>query len=340
MATSVYERLVDSIYSVAFDDSEWSTFTAMLETELGVDGIHLLLADAVQPDPHLVLSRLYMYGEPAHDIEDRYLSGYFARDERVPRVLSQPVGQAVHNRSLYTPTERRRTSATWNEFLSPLGGTNQLVVRLSEERHDVWTVTRGTQTEFEAGRDRDDSAARASCGTRMANVRRSLSQAEVLGAVLTVMLERATDGVVLLDGKGRIMHSNRRSRELLGFSANAVLTDTVGTSRSAVASAVRNALPTATPPCASVVHVRNDVGERLALSVCPIRSAVSGEVSVLVLVSLLDVPGVRLDPADIAAALGLTRAEAEVAAEVGGGTYGSRDRANAAQNARVGALAP
>ena len=313
-----YERLVDSIYAAAFDDSEWCGFVAMLETELGIDGTHLLLADAVGPDPRLVLSRLYMHGKPAPDIEERYLNDYFGQDERVPRVSGLPVGKPVHNRQIYTPVERRRTSATWNEFLHPLGGTNQLVVRLSAERHDVWTVTRGSQDEY--GSEETETIGRLALHLgRLANVRRSLSRAEILGAALTEVLDRSSDGVLLLDGRGRIVHANRRSRELLDVTVNGVVSDAVATSRTAVARAVREASPAVSPPCASVVRARNGAGEWLTMNFCPTGGAVPQEVAVLVLVSRADRLPARAAPEAVAEALGLTRAEAEVAVHLAEG---------------------
>lgn len=184
-APSLYERLVELVYDAVFDDSAWLPMAATFEDVLGVHGSHLGLVDAPRTDPRFTFSRLYIEGAPAPDIEALYVGEYFPIDERMPRFPNLPLGEPVRNRHIYTATEMRRTSATYNEFLTRLGGANQLVVRLphSGSDHDAWVLTRGTRKDFET--DEIELVRRVARHVgRLVYMRRELSTMDAVGSAL------------------------------------------------------------------------------------------------------------------------------------------------------------
>lgn len=327
-AHSPYERLVDLIYAAVFDERAWPALVAAADRSLGVDGSHLLFADVARPDPHAVFSRLYIDGQPAPDVEQRYLNDFLPIDERVPRTSGLPVGQPVHNSQIFTASEMRWKSAVYNELLVPLGATNQLCVRLPGEHLDIWTVGRRSAKEFDAD-DADLTRRLARHLAHMARMRRALADADALSLTLAEVLERASGGVVLLDGTGRMLACNAYVRDL--FNGNSALTNRDGELRArgssasdrALRNAVRDALPSASPPKASVAHVAQaSGGARLLVHVCPICGTWGARWhrGACVFVAVHDSRvNPRADPEIVGRILGLTASEADVAVRLASG---------------------
>ena len=323
-AHSKYEQLVELVYDAVFDDSAWMPMAATLEEVLGITGSHLGLVDAARTDPRLVFSRLYIEGAPAPDVEALYVGEYFPIDERLPRFHSLPLGKPVHNREIYTADEMRRTSATYNDFLLPLDGANQLVVRLPHtgSDHDAWVLTRAGSRDYDP--DQVELTRRiAKHVGRLVRMRRELSRIDAVGSTLNEVLEHATAAIFLLDGAGRIHECNAHARDLLG--RQGTLTDCggrLGSSLSTADRAVRGAIRRAgsasdTREASSVRVPAPGEGDSLWMHVSPVpRNAaapLSNGVEVLAVVHVpWRVP--PLDRAGIRARLGLTALEAEVAA--------------------------
>ncbi len=321
VASEVYDTLIGHIYDAVFDESAWLPMVQKVDVVLGTNGCHLALFDPDSADPRTAFSRLYKDGAPAVELEETYLKEYLPIDERVPRLADMPTGEPRHNQQLFTRDERRRTSATYNDFLVSVGGANQICVRLPNSGcdRDVWTITREASREY--GSD-ERAAIRGLAGHmgRMVRMRRALSAAGALGQDLAEMLDYARGGVFVLDAAGWIVECNRRARSML--KAGAGLDDTDGVLR-ATSKAANDVLRVAMLRAArgssrseaSAIRIPTNGDRWLSVHVSPLsRTAemLKGRAAmVAVVLDPWSVP--ELDLATVRDALGVTASEAEVA---------------------------
>lgn len=320
-APGAYETLIEHIYEAVFDESAWLPMVRTVDAVLGTDGCHLALFDPERPDPHMVFSRLYQDGVPAVELEERYLADYFPIDERVPRLASMPMGKPLHNRQAFTHDERRRTSATYNDFLVRVGGTNQVCVRLPDSGcdHDAWIVTRRGSRDY--GSDEMELVGRLAVHVgRMVRMRRALSAADALGRTMAHTLDHAQGGVFLLDAAGRIVECNSRGRAMLeggsGLTdADGVLGATSKPANAALREAIRRAAPASGSPEAGAVRIPSGGNRAVSVHVSPIPRAAEtlGGRAAMVAVALDPWSVPELDEGTVGDALGVTASEAEVA---------------------------
>ena len=322
-----YERLIETIYESVFDEAAWSGVTESLERLLDIQGHHVALLDPEREDPRFVFSRLYKDGAPAPDLEAEYVRDYAALDERVSRMDQLPFGEPVDNRQSFTRDEMRRTSAMYNDFLRRVGGTNQVCVRLdgTTSGADFWTLTRIRPKPFEtAALDQLGGLARHM--GRMVQMRRTLAKVDALGLALTEVLAHAGAAFFLLDRKGKIVECNARASGLLaadgGLEAqDGTLAACSPSAERAFRTALREALSEAVPEASSVRIPTGRHGQWLWAHVSPVPQRlemVSDRVAALVVVR--DPWAERkVDPVIVRKILGVTAAEAEVAALVAEG---------------------
>ena len=154
-------------------------------------------------------------------------------------------------------------------------------------------------------------------------VRQALVRAEALGASLTALLDTTQIGIIHLDQYGRIMEVNARACAILrqgdGLSdQGGVLSACVSADRDRLKRLIAGALPTSSPPAVSgsMTLRRTSVWPPFGVHVKPVgsrqRDFGARRVAVLVLITE---PGhaFRIDPALVAATLGLTLVEGQIA---------------------------
>ena len=253
-----------------------------------------------------------------------YFEDYYERDERVPRFRALPDSRLVHVSDLFTD-EEKKTSSVYNEAL-PLAEMQSCVsVRLDGPNGSriVWTLgdpTAGDGWSFE----QTEMIERVLPHLRQyVRVRQVLADADGLRCSLATLLDNTATGVIQLDRRGRIVAVQDRAREMVKAAGG--LFDQGGFLRARASSdddhlqgLVARALPPFSGRGASgSMVVRRPLGlSRLVVHVIPVgfrdADVLPSQVAALVLV--VDPSGdVQLDPALVAAALGLSPAQNRVA---------------------------
>ena len=231
----------------------------------------------------------------------------------------------VHITELYT-AEELQTSPTYNESMRRLSGQDSLNVRLKVQDgcHIVWGI--GDPVGRSGWESEQLTMVKALLPhiRQFVRVRQTLVKAEALGASLTTLLDNTRVGIIHLDWRGQILEANDRAHAILQqgdglVDRGGVLAARVPADQTPLERLVAAALPTSSTPAVSgsmilhrvsalppfVVHVKPvsvwqpDFGAR--------------RVAALVLITE---PGqvARIDPAVVAAALGLTPIESQIAA--------------------------
>lgn len=325
MATNHYDRLVSLLYEAVLDDMVWPRIYQSLGAAAGVEGAHLVIVDGALADPNVVFSQLHVDGRPAPEIEEWYVRDYFAIDERVPKLSRLPTARPVHNDSLFTDWERK-SSAAYNEFLRAVGGTNQVLIRLSGQERpdfDMWVLTKFNSQAWDAQQTGLIERVVPHMG-RFLRLRRALACAQAIGRSLAGMLEDLSAGAILLDRRGRVVECNNRARSILD--AGDVLTVDAGLLRAlcngehrAFGKALAQALPGDTPVGGSVRLARatgNGAQRHLMVHIVPVTTEQPdfGAERIAALLILIDPYASRvLDASRVAEALDLTKFEARVA---------------------------
>ena len=320
-----FTRIVASLHEATLDDARWPATSALIDDACGIHGNTLLIGEGPSDDVRTLFVGLYYRGERRADLEREYLSVYHPIDETVPRVRALPDSRIVHVADLYTEHEVQ-TSHTYNEIVRRTRHQNGLRVRLDVAAgiHLTWALADPVKTG-----GLGSSAVSLIEGLlphlrQFVRVRQALVSAEALGASAAGLLDNPQIGVIHLDRRARILAVNDRARAVLRACAG--LSDCGGELQAdepadhvqlvrLLAGAVRGAgaavggsmrlrrrSPTSTPV---VVHVKPVPAARLDY----------GARRVAALVLLVE-PGRprRIDPTLVAATLGFTRAESEVAA--------------------------
>ena len=208
-----------------------------------------------------------------------------------------------------------------------VGGTNQLTVRLSSTGadEDLWVVTRATAREFETAQLNLIRRVSEHVG-RLVRMRRTLVSVDALGLTLTEALEHAGAGIFLLDASGHIVECNDRARELLADDGG--LADRDGqlgasslSAQRALHSAVREAASGKAPTASSVRVPTAEHGRWLLADVSPVPQPVEALAAPVAALVVIRDPWAEkaVDPEIVQQILGVTAAEAEVAALVAEG---------------------
>ena len=319
-----FDRILTLLHEAMLDDAHWPATSALIDAACGMTGNKLIVAEGFGSDVRILSARFYCRGERRQDLERTYFEVYHPCDERLPRLRQLPDSRVAHVTELYTD-EELKTSATYNEWMRHSGAQNGLNVRLDgpNDSRIVWALA----DPVEAG---GWHAAQLEMIHRLlphirqfVQIRRAVAGAEALGGSLSELLDNTRVGVIHLDWRGRIIEANDRARDTLRqgdglFDEDGFLHARLQSDNARLETLLGQALPTFSGQAASgSMTVRRPAGlPRLAvhLSPVPARQMDFGLRPVAALVLAVD-PGSRprIDSDLVAAALGLTPSESQVA---------------------------
>ena len=320
----VFEHILASLYEAMLDDTRWPAVSALIDEACGLTGNGLLVRAGPQDDARVQFVGAYYRGQRREDLEREYLVDYHPIDERVPRFRQLPDSRLVPVNELYT-AEELKASPTYNEMLRRAGLQNSLNVRIDEPdgSHIIWGPF--DPVDSEGWKD-----SRITMVTRLlphirqfVRVRKALVRAQARDTAVTALLDNRQLGVVHLDRRGRIMAANDRARLILrqrdGLSdRDGVLRAREPDDQGRLERLVAAALPTSGPVAVSgsMVLRRASVLLPLVVHVKPVGVPQPdyGAWPVAALVLIVE-PGRqhRVDPGLVAATLGLTPGESQVA---------------------------
>ena len=319
-----FERIVASLYDAMLDETHWPATSALIDEACGLTGNGLLVGEGPKDDIRVQCIGLYARGQRRPDLEREYLEVYHPLDERVPRFRQLPESRLVSVKALYT-AEELKTSPAYNEAFLKSHYQEGLNVRLKglEGSHMCWAL--GDPVGSEGWGTSQIALVRRLLPhiRHFVRVRQALVRAQALDTTVTALLETRRIGVVHLDRRGRILAANDRARHLLrqgdGVADRAgVLCTRAPEDQPRLDRLVAAALPGSgsVAVSGSMPLRRSFVLPPLMVHVKPVRGPHPdyGARQVAALVLLVE-PGrqPRIDPGVIAATLGLTPGESQVA---------------------------
>lgn len=321
----VFERILDALNEAMVDDSRWPETSALIDEACGSRGSVLTFGDELPKDNiEIFFAKIYHRGEDRSDWLREYFRLYHPVDEHLPRLRTLPDSEIARVADLFTE-EELKTSVTYNEGLPRFESQNGLNVRLDGPRGSriVWAIANPVDADGWSS-SRVDMVARLLPHLRQyVRVRSALSEAGALGASLSELLNKTGVGVVQLDRRGRIVEMNDTARALVRrgdglCDEGGALCTAMPEEQAKLDNLLARALPrlVGQGTSGSMVVSRPSSLPRLALHVTPVASREAGyrtrNVAALAVIT---------DPASraraeldlVAAALGLTPAEAGVA---------------------------
>ena len=318
------ERILASLHEAALDRGGWSSATGLIDEALGTHGSCMVFGDGTSDeDIHIYFAWCIMRGERHRELERAYFEEYWCRDERIPRLRLAPDARLFHNTELYTE-EELKTSTAYNELLTRHHGANAINVRLDGPNGTriVWVVNDPVDA------DRWSTAQLKLIRYLLPHIRQTvhmqqaLAGAGALGASLGTLLDTTGLGIVQLDARGRIVAANDRAREVLR--SGEALFDEHGFLHARTPeedAELQGLLSLALPPYGAQgtggsTTLRRSSAPPMVLHVNPVgRRETDARVwPVAALVLVIDPASqTRIDPAVVAAALGLTAMESRVA---------------------------
>ena len=327
-----FDRAVAALHEAMLGDAYWSEASALIDDACGTQGSHLIVVDShARNRPEWLFDRLYYRGESRADIAQEYVADFFPIDERIPRLMQLPDRHVVHCTSLFSERELKQ-SPTYNDALHRANCRDSLNLRM--DGPEGLDILMGLA-------DPTESGGWNSGNIRMierllphirqfVRVRHALVRAEALGASFSELLDNNEVGVIYLDQRGRIHHSNARARDILrrgdGLSdRGGFLRARLPSDDARLARLLARALPKsgATAASGSVAVARSPVLPRFALHVNPVAIGHPdfGAPRIAAIVLIVD-PGnrLRIDPGLVSASLGLTEAQSQVAVELAAGS--------------------
>ena len=213
------DEIAKLLREAELDESKWPAASALIDDTCGLQGNDLLLV-GLHPvgGMDIKLRWLLLRGEPRPELKRDYAENYAAIDERPAAVLREPFGKLVHTNSLL-PDGVRRRSATYNEYLVPNAGENCLNVRMpaTNDLQVAWSlVGPGGGCPSDWSSDQVDAIRQLLPHVRQfVRVRHALAEARADGMRTTELLDTRRIGVLLLDRLGRVVEANDRARALL-----------------------------------------------------------------------------------------------------------------------------
>lgn len=325
------ERVVGLLHEAILDDARWPEAARQVNETARVTGNALLSGKGSSPDDaEVFFMHFNLRGQRRDDILHTYWKEYFPRDEYLPRVAFLPEGEMMTCDDLF-PDRTRETSPVYNEILNEAEMQDGLIIRLQAQADSgIWCAMGDSLERGGWSSGQVETVRRlAPHLSQFVRVRQLLSDAGALTTSLTELLDHNHYGVLCLDRQGRILEANDHAADLL--ERGTALRDEGGFLRARVLAQdarLRTLLAQALPPFGSpatggamripntgggspvVVHV-NPVGDRHP----HMRTR---QVAALVLI-VDPSSGLRIDLGLVAASLGLTPAESQVAVELAQG---------------------
>ena len=318
------QPILASLHDAVLDDARWPACSALIDEACRTEGNILSLASGQsQDETEIYLARLYFRGERHHALEREYFDVYYPRDERIPRLFRLPDSEVVHVASLYTEDELK-TSATYNELLPINRLQNGVHVRMDgpDGSRIAWSSADPVDGDGWSFDRIEVIRALLPHFRQYILVRQALCDARTQGMSLTGLLETSGLGIVHLDGRGRIVAANEPARKILGkgdalFDRGGFLHARLPADDDALQTALAHALPGRGEQGSggSLPVGRPNRLPGLTVHINPVGE---GEIDfrpwrVAALVLVVDRESKAIDPASVAAALGLTPAESRVA---------------------------
>ena len=323
-ARDAFDRILAAVHAATLDETRWPATSALIDEACGLTGNGLMVGEGPNDDVRPLFVGLYYRGQRRADLEREYLTTYHPLDERVPRFRQLPARRLVHITNLYT-AEELNTSPTYNEILRQAGMQNGLNVQLPglAGSHIGWGLNDPVDAE-------GWGASRITMIQRLlphiqqfVRVRQVLAGAGALGASLADVLATTGLGIIQLDGRGRIAAANDRALALLRTGDGLVDQDGVlGAEVPADDAVLQGLLTRALPPfggqgAAGSMTVRRAADPLpLVVHLLPLgrpEAAACTWPMAAVVVVVDPTRRLRLDPALVAAGLGLTPMESRVA---------------------------
>lgn len=212
-----FERVLEHLYRAALADGGWESAATMINDVFGTTGHGLTYADAGPAGVRRKhLTRFFLGTRRRRDKEQLYFRDYYPRDEAVPRLHGLREGELVYLADIYTDREKR-TSAAYNEFHCATRSENGLLMGLGGRDGQGIVISFGNSRRPGGwGHDQIEAIKRLGPHVRQfARIRRTLADAEALGASLAELLENRRTGIIHLDCRGRIVKANDRARDIL-----------------------------------------------------------------------------------------------------------------------------
>ena len=319
-----FDRVLAAVHAATLDETRWPATSALIDEACGLTGNGLMVGEGPKDDVRGLFVGLYYRGQRRDDLEREYLDTYHALDERVPRFRQLPARRLVHITALYT-AEELKTSRTYNELLPRAGMQDSLNVRLPglAGSHIGWGLNDPVDAEG-WGSSRITRVERLLPHIQQfVRVRQVLAGAGALGASLADLLATTGLGIIQLDGRGRIAATNNRALALLRTCDGLVDKGGVlGADVPADDAVLQGLLTRALPPFGgqgaggSMMVRRAADPQPLLVHLMPIgrpEPAVCTWLGAAVVVVVDPARRPRLDPALVAAGLGLTPMESRVA---------------------------
>ena len=328
----LFERILKSLHTCVLDDAEWPIVAGLVDEWCGARGNSLILAEGTARGEVDVFFRRFCFrGQRRPDLEREYFEDYHLLDERLPRLRDLPDGRVTPNSSLFTD-EEKKTSVVFNEVMLRNGTRGGLNVRL--DGPDGWRIVWATADSVEAtGWSSSQVVAIERFLPHLrqfARVRQVVVDARAQRASAVELLGSRSTGVIQLDRRGRVTAANDAALELLrrndGLSdRGGVLRAVVSAEDAELSKLLARALPFAdgVGVSGSMLVSRARTSLRLELHVNPVESRPPEERSSRMGALVLVVDPARrgaIDVGRVAAGLGLTPAESEVAASLARGT--------------------
>ena len=322
-----FERIMTSLYDAVLDDTQWPLTSTLIDEACGLTGNTLLVGEGPMDDIQAHFVGVYYRGQRRTDLEREYTEVYYPIDEMVPRLRQQSNGRLVQISNLYT-TEELKTSRTYNEILLRAKYQNGLAVRMAADgAYKSW----GRWILADPMGSADRSSTQIKMIARLVphirqffRLRQALVRAQARAVTAATLLDNPRLGVVHLDRRGRIMAVNDHARGILRHGD--ALSDRDGELHARTPDDQRRlerllaaALPTsdAVGLSGSMPLRRSSVLVPLVVHVKPVAVQQphygARFVAALVLIDEPERPH-RIDPRLIAATLGLTPGESQVAA--------------------------
>ena len=337
-----FDRVLTALHDAMLDDSLWPAASGAVDEALGTMGNTLIIGEGHEDDVRVAFAASHYRGQRREDLLHDYLRNYYPWDERVPHIRKLPDGGLVHVADLYTEAERK-TSRTYNEFLSRSHGLNSLIARLhgSDDSRVTWALYNPAKSGAWQSAQIDTARRLLPHLRHFVCVRQALAAAQALGSSLSGILDNARIGVLFLDRRGRVIEANARALEVLRRADGLVDHDGrlgawLPADDARLQGLLSRALPASgAPGAAGTVSVGRPSGRRrLVLHASPVenRRQDFGARRAAALLLVVD-PGSQggFDRDLVAAAFGLTAAECEVAVML---SEGSTPQAIAAATGR------
>lgn len=319
------ERILSSLYDAMLDDARWPATSALIDDAVGLTGNGLAVVDGPKNDMRVGFVGLYYRGRRRQDLEREYLELYHPTDERIPRLRRRPYGRFMHVSEQYPPGELKRSRA-YNECLCRIQYGNSLAVTLEGKNgsHIGWSIGDPVASNDWSPSQIEMLGSLTREIRQFVLVRQELVRARARSTTVTALLDSSRIGVVHVDRRGRILAANDRAGDILrggdGVSdGNGMLRARAAADNRRLAGLLAAALPgTAETATGGSMRIRRGPGLSpivVYVKPVPVPQPDYGARHVAALVLLVE-PGRRhrIEPGLLASTLGLTRAEAQVAA--------------------------